>query len=461
MLAGTPPHVWRIIAMEGMERFSYYGFRAILTLYFVNKLGFSEHGAAAGFAFTSALAYAAPLVGAWLSDERWGRYSTIMRFSSVYSIGLWVLVAAAAAASLPWTIVALVLVGLSTGGIKPCVSTFGADQIDNAVGDASDATRRYFAVFYASINVGSVFSYLLIPAVRAVFGYAAAFAVPAVLLAVALAVFIGGRRKYTMVPPRDGGVGVPAAIWRACAGKNDDDAKELRSIGEVMVLLPVFWLLYDQQGSIWVIQASEMRNFGGRIQPETMGVINPILILVLLPLFETRIYPALERRDVSTRAPWRMMAGMVVAAAAFVVAGFVDLRVNSGQRVNILWQLPQLFLITVAEILVSVTGLEYSYTRAPEVMRASVSALYLLTTAVGNLLGGFLFVAAGHLGVSRPAVLFLCAILVLLTAVAFRFVARKHFDGFEAKPVPDADPAEELQAVENVLLGEGGHWTAE
>ena len=54
-----------------------------------------------------------------------------------------------------------------------------------------------------------------------------------------------------------------------------------------------------------------------------------------------------------------MMAGMVVAAAAFVVAGLLDLSVNSGERVNILWQLPQLF-ITVAEILVSVTGLEYS-----------------------------------------------------------------------------------------------------
>ena len=86
-------------------------------------------------------------------------------------------------------------------------------------------------------------------------------------------------------------------------------------------------------------------------------------------------------------------------------------------------------------------------------MRASVSALYLLTTAVGDLMGGFLFVAAGHLGVSRPAVLFLCAVLVLLTAVAFRVVARKHFDGFETKPVQtEEDPAEELQAVENVLL---------
>ena len=438
--------------MEGMERFSYYGFRAILTLYFVS-LNMRESSAAAGFMFTSALAYAAPLVGAWLSDERWGRYATIMRFGGVYAVGLWVLVAAAAVASLPWTVVALVFVGLGTGGIKPCVSTFGADQIDNAVGDASEATRRYFAVFYASINLGSVFSYLLVPAMRAIFGYAAAFAVPAVLLAAALAVFIGGRRKYTMLPPREGGVGVPAAIWRACLGRSDEDARELRSIGEVMVLLPVFWMLYDQQGSIWVVQASEMKNFKGKLQPETMGVINPVLILLLLPLFEKGIYPALERRGVSTRAPYRMMAGMIVAAAAFVVAGLLDLRVNSGERVNILWQLPQLFLITVAEILVSVTGLEYSYEKAPEAMRASVSALYLLTTAVGDLMGGFLFVAAGHLGVSRPAVLFLCAVLVLLTAVAFRVVARKHFDGFETKPVQtEEDPAEELQAVENVLL---------
>ena len=123
-----------------------------------------------------------------------------------------------------------------------------------------------------------------------------------------------------MLPPREGGVGVPAAIWRACRGSQDDDARELRSIGEVMVLLPVFWMLYDQQGSIWVVQASEMKNFKGKVQPETMGVINPVLILLLLPLFEKGIYPYLERHGVSTRAPWRMMAGMVVAAAAFVVA---------------------------------------------------------------------------------------------------------------------------------------------
>ena len=120
-------------------------------------------------------------------------------------------------------------------------------------------------------------------------------------------------------------------------------------------------MLYDQQGSVWVVQAAEMENFGGKLQPEQLGVANPVLILLLLPLFEKSIYPALERKGFSTSAPRRMCAGMVVASVAFFVAAAVDLRLAEGRRVNILWQLPQIFLITVAEILVSVTGLEYSH----------------------------------------------------------------------------------------------------
>ena len=77
LLPGAPATVWKIIFMEGMERFSYYGFRAILTLFFVRRLGMEESRAVSYFAFTSALAYASPLLGAWLADERWGRFATI------------------------------------------------------------------------------------------------------------------------------------------------------------------------------------------------------------------------------------------------------------------------------------------------------------------------------------------------------------------------------------------------
>ena len=162
----------------------------------------AESEAVACFSFTSALAYSSPLGGAWLSDEKWGRFATICSLGSVYAVGLWLLVGAAATASAAGTAAALLLVGLGTGGIKPCVSSFGADQI--GLGDA-DATRRYFALFYASINVGSTVSFLVTPAVRAFFGYAAAFALPAALLAAGLAVFVSGKNRYVRDAARDAG----------------------------------------------------------------------------------------------------------------------------------------------------------------------------------------------------------------------------------------------------------------
>ena len=335
LLPGAPSTVWKIIAMEGMERFAYYGFRAILTLFFVRRLGMAESTAVSYFAFTSALAYASPLLGAWLADERWGRFATIAALGAVYCCGMVVLVAAAAATSTAGALGALALVGLGTGGIKPCVSSFGADQISTADDGDDDAVRGYFSVFYASINVGSVLSFVVTPVVRSSFGYAAAFSVPAALLALALAVFASARKDYVVVPPKaDGSVLGALARALSSAPSDDPDVAALRSSFSVLAMLPVFWMLYDQQGSVWVVQASEMGTFGGRIQPEQLGVVNPVLILVLLPLFERSLYPALAAARVPIRPPHRMVAGMVVAALSFVVAAGVDLALQRGHETN-------------------------------------------------------------------------------------------------------------------------------
>lgn len=452
LIPGAPLCVWKIIAMELMERFSYYGFRAILTLFFVRRLKMDEARAVAAFSLTSALAYASPVFGAWLADARLGRYATILSLGTAYCAGMWCLVGAAAVTSEIGALIALVIVGVGTGGIKPCVSSFGADQLGDRPGDGA-ALRRYFAVFYFSINLGSVASFLVVPVVRARLGYAAAFAVPAALLLVAIAVFAGG--DYAHAPLKaDGSVAGTLLAALRPGPPADGDAAALRSTLEVLALLPVFWMLYDQQGSVWVVQAAEMGDFDGAIQPEQMGVLNPILILILLPAFERYVYPALERRKVPISAPHRMAYGMVVAAASFFVAAAVDAALERGASLNVLWQAPQIFLITVAEILVSVTGLEYSYARAPESLRASVSALYLLTTAAGDVLGGALYATCGG-RVRRSAILAACATLMLVTALAFRYVARRHFraDGdVRRRSDADAEDAVELAAVDNVLL---------
>lgn len=51
-----------------------------------------------------------------------------------------------------------------------------------------------------------------------------------------------------------------------------------------------------------------------------------------------------------------------------------------------LWQLPQYFIITIGEIMFSITGLEFSYAEAPASMKSVLTAAFLLTSAVGDLI---------------------------------------------------------------------------
>ncbi|KAI2509242.1 hypothetical protein MHU86_5130 [Fragilaria crotonensis] len=89
------PVVLCILITEAVERFAFYGFRAVLVLYFIKSLNFSEDTAIALFAFVSCLAYASPLLGAFLADGYIGRYKTILCFGWVYALGLGVLTLAA------------------------------------------------------------------------------------------------------------------------------------------------------------------------------------------------------------------------------------------------------------------------------------------------------------------------------------------------------------------------------
>lgn len=295
---GAPPWVGNILLNELCERFSYYALRAILVLFCKERLGWSKGASISAFMFSSSLAYFMPLLGGYVADARLGKYKTILYFSGVYVCGGLALSLSAAQASTAGTVFALGLIGVGTGGIKPNVSSFGADQFKAA--DAA-AVDRYFHVFYFCINVGSVVSFVVSPLLRQHFGYAVAFAVPAVLLAVATFVFWSARHKYTVHQPQ----GSPAvefftvfgAALRAprqrgklrhwmerargspgCGGREVADAIALWRLAQVLAVLPIFWMLFDQQGSAWTLQAEAMNLHG--LQPEQMGVVNPVLVLV-------------------------------------------------------------------------------------------------------------------------------------------------------------------------------------
>lgn len=227
LVPGGPPFLLNIIANELAERFCYYGIAGILVSYLKDNdkgLGYDEAGAVAVHSYFMCAVYLAPLVGGFIADTFWGRYNTILRFSCIYLIGTILLGAGAFIKSLPLSFIGLFVVALGTGGIKPCVAPFGVDQLR---GLGSAATTSFVLVFYASVNVGSLLTYIIVPVVRDKFGYGYAFLCPTVALFLAIIFFAIASKKYHRIPP---GSSVFVVVYRVLSAIIRNDKDELDAL---------------------------------------------------------------------------------------------------------------------------------------------------------------------------------------------------------------------------------------
>lgn len=167
-----------------------------------------------------------------------------------------------------------------------------------------------------------------------------------------------------------------------------DDTRILLRIMLLYLPLPFFWTLYDQQGSRWIFQANRMNGDIGfyTLQPEQIGIINPILVLALIPFFEVVVYPLLSRIGIRTSLR-KITVGGILAAIAFLMSALLEFVIESSpdKSVNMLWQLPQYMIIAVAEVMFNISGYAFSYEQAPDHMKSVVQTLWLLTVSFGNI----------------------------------------------------------------------------
>ncbi len=376
---GMPPGIPYIVANEAAERYSYYGMRAILVI-FMTKFLMSAQGeldvmtdeqAKTWFHGFVTAVYFFPILGAIISDAFLGKYRTIMLLSIVYCLGHLALALDDSRAGL---VLGLGLIAVGSGGIKPCVSAHVGDQFGQT---NSDLLTKVFGWFYFSINVGALASILFAEPLLHRFGPSVAFGVPGVLMAIATFAFWMGRNKFVHIPP--GGV----AFLREVFSK-----KGLKALGKLFIIytfIAMFWALFDQQGSAWVLQAERMdRHFGIDWDPSQAQWLNPALVLLFIPLFNRVVYPAFDRFWPLT--PLRKISmGLFLTVFAFLLPAWVEARLDAGESINISWQLGGYVLMTAAEILVSITALEFSYTQAPKKMKSLVMGAFLMSVSIGNL----------------------------------------------------------------------------
>jgi POT family proton-dependent oligopeptide transporter len=420
-----PPGIPYIVGNEAAERFSFYGMRAILVVFMTHYLRAADGSPAVMteaearsyyHLFTSA-AYFFPLLGAIVADAFLGKYRTIVSLSLVYCLGHLALALDATRLGLA---LGLALIAIGSGGIKPCVSAHVGDQFG---GGNRHLLPQVFGWFYFAINLGAFSSSLCTPWLLDTLGPHVAFGLPGILMLVATGTFWLGRRTFVHVPPA--GAAALRELVRPGA---------LRIVARLFVIyafVAVFWALYDQTGSAWVLQAEHMdrRFLGIHWYAAQIQAVNPIMILAFIPLFGRIVYPALDRIFPLT-ALRKIGLGFVLCALSFLVPAWIETRIAAGEHPSIVWQLLAYAILTAAEVLVSITCLEFSYTQAPRTMKSLVMALFLMSVALGNLFtSGVNYViqaAEGSHVVSGVAYYLFFAAVMLVTTGGFVAVARRY-----------------------------------
>ncbi|UCD27710.1 MAG: POT family MFS transporter, partial [Planctomycetota bacterium] len=386
-----PKGIPYIISNEAAERFSFYGMKGILTIFMVRYL-MGQDGQLAVMRdeeakfwvhiFVTAV-YFTPIVGAIISDAFFGKYRTIISLSIVYCFGHLALALDDTRIGL---FAGLALIAIGSGGIKPCVSAHVGDQFGKT---NAHLLTKVFGWFYFSINFGSCLSTILMPILLDKYGPKVAFAVPGIFMFLATLAFWLGRWKFVHIPP--GGMGFVKETF------SGEGFKAIRKLIVIFVFVAMFWALFDQTASAWVLQADKMDRSSvlaqrlleigwlkkGEWLPSQIQAINPFLIMIMIPLFSYLIYPAINK--VFKLTPLRKISiGLFVAAASFVVPALVETWISSGARPSYWWQILAYVILTAAEVMVSITALEFSYTQAPKKMKSFIMALFLMSVSLGN-----------------------------------------------------------------------------
>lgn len=242
-----------------------------------------------------------------------------------------------------------------------------------------------------------------------------------------------------------GGIGTSMQLERARGAHPDEAVDGVRAVLRILIvfaLVTPFWSLFDQKASTWIVQAQDMRTqvdllgFSFEVLPAQMQALNPMLVMLLIPFNNIVLFPFIRRMGYEPTALRRMTAGIAFSALAWIAVGWLQLQLDNGDAVSIAWQILPYALLTLGEVLVSATGLEFAYSQAPAAMKGIIMALWSLAITVGNL-----WVLIVNAGVRNPEVIagiessglglmafqmFFFAGFAMLAAIAFGLYAKRY-----------------------------------
>ena len=377
-----------IILNEFGERLCYYSILGSLALYMTRELQINTEDTDLYVNIFSSLVYLTPLLGGYVADAVYGRYTTILIFIIIYAIGSCTLSYAtfvheysSSSSSRGVFVTGLLIVALGSGGIKPNVSTLGADQLQSA-NCTQQQIDRYFNYFYMSINVGAIVAYTLVAYICQNVSFTLGYAIPAVSIMLACLVFVAGRKQYVHVPPSGSMLSLLFGIMyysftlrhnrhnhnqsidsydsdmhdhidqtpqqshftdvcrRSQGGPyTDEQVQDIQYLFRLMPFIALFilyWGIYAQMTTTFFNQGCQMNLTVAGIQfpIAALNLFDAGIIIIFVPLFDLYVYPCLQNvLHIKLTTLRKIGAGFVVVALSMACAAIVEMeRLKRAQR---------------------------------------------------------------------------------------------------------------------------------
>ncbi|MBI4661226.1 MAG: peptide MFS transporter [Verrucomicrobia bacterium] len=392
---GHPRGLATLFFTEMWERFSYYGMRALLILYMTalatnGGLGFDTPKAAGIYGWYTFLVYAVGIPGGLIADRWLGHYRAVFLGGAIIAMGHFTL---AIPGLIPFY-AGLGIIIFGTGLLKPNIST-----MVGLLYTAGDVRRDGgFSIYYMGINLGAAVAPLVCGYLGQKIGWHWGFAAAGVGMVLGLVQYYFGRRYLPSHarPPAE-----PAANPLSASGKPAVDrltATEWRRLGVIaslFVFAVLFWAAYEQAGSslnLFADRYTRLSFFGLDFPSSWFQSLNAVFVLIFAPVFSW-LWVALGSREPSS--PAKFVYGLVLVGLGFLLlapgAGFAQ--AGDGTRVSPMWLVGAYLLHTLGELCLSPVGLSMVTKLAPIRWVGSIMAIWFLTNAFGNKLGG---VIAGY-----------------------------------------------------------------
>lgn len=202
---------------------------------------------------------------------------------------------------------------------------------------------------------------------------------------------------------------------------------ETKTVLNVLVLylpLPVYWAVYQLQGSRWTFQAAKMNGDIGfyTIKPDQMSSCGSIFAILALPISDYIIFPLLAKIKITSLLQKMTIGGMLVAVAT-CLAAYIEMKTDEA-FISILWQIPQYIIASFGENFLYNSHLNFAYNEAPASMKSVMTSFVFVVIGIGNL---FVIIISG-LSIFESQVLefFFFAGVLFIAMIGFGVLASRY-----------------------------------